>query len=248
MTGSCCQPTPMGVQKPAPSRSSTLTLPLRHTHACPHTTPLINISRTCNLSLQSNFCKPEHSSIRSKERYYTLRSTSSSTLFSLTLLSAHATPRSHEHLVWPAGRWSALTKPWVSHREYGLTSVLELVWYGSSQDNRLSVCAGLLDSVDLSGEGGPHRGGEGAAREQCEPGTSRYGESIECSLSHKWNSSLWHAVLQQLYYYCIIQKQLRQWYCINVKENPLMTPMPSANEHYSVIVSYSERSRKRTTL
>lgn len=67
-----------------------------------------------------------------------------------------------------------------SHVELGRPfSHLDVESDGSFQSNGMSVCAGLLDGTDLSSEGGPHRGGEGTAGEQCQPGTSRHGEVIQ---------------------------------------------------------------------
>lgn len=56
---------------------------------------------------------------------------------------------------------------------------LDVMSDGSPRSNRMTMCAGLLDSADLGSEGGPHRGGEGITGEQCQHGAQRHGRTYD---------------------------------------------------------------------
>lgn len=78
----------------------------------------------------------------------------------------------------------------------------------STMGYRLSVCAGLLDGADLGVQGGPHRGGEGAAGEQCQPGTSRHGEEGT-------NGKLYRKEMEDKYHYSLCHSLYHYiWLCM----------------------------------
>lgn len=86
----------------------------------------------------------------------------------------------HEHLVRSAGRSCVIALSGKFREE------LWIGFLGKHQSKHLSVCAGLLDRIDLSSQGGSHPGGEGTAGEQCQPGASRHGENREEQWHYSW--------------------------------------------------------------